>query len=86
MIKKYIEKVREFVLSDIVLKEDKLLFLPFQMRLYSKLVFIKKNVNDHEDNIKEIVNQGIAAIAICNGAYAPTAEYILIICFILQIS
>lgn len=52
------------------------MFLPFQMRLYSKLVFIKKNVNDHEDNIKEIVNQGIAAIAICNGAYAPTAEYI----------
>lgn len=76
VIKKYIEKVREFVLSDIVLKEDKLLFLPFQMRLYSKLVFIKKNVNDHEDNIKEIVDQGIAAIAICNGAYAPTAEYI----------
>lgn len=42
VIKKYIEKVREFVLSDIVLKEDKLLFLPFQMRLYSKLVFIKR--------------------------------------------
>lgn len=76
MIKKYIYKVREFILSDTALNEEQLLFLPFQMRLYSKLVFVKNKINDHEDKIKEIVNRGITAIDMCTGAYAPTAEYI----------
>jgi hypothetical protein len=42
VIKKYINKVREFILSDTALNEEQLLSLPFQIRLYSKLVFIKK--------------------------------------------
>lgn len=76
VIKKYINRIREYILSDAALEENQVIFLPFQIGLYSKLVFIKKNVYDSEDKIKELLNRGIAAIDVCNDAYAPTAEYI----------
>lgn len=76
VIKKYINRIREYILSDAALDENQVLFLPFQIGLYTKLVFIKKNVYDPEDKIKEILNRGIVAIDVCNDAYAPTAEYV----------